>query len=158
MRKWVLITGSTAVTAAPAAVVATGAVTDQSVEWWRAWGQWIGAGGSIVAAVAALWIAWWGWERAEKHRGADAEAVRESDRRKDLDETRRIALTAHLQGNASPPEVVATVVNALVYHSKIVRPDEAQQMLNRLRSTENLAPVLQQLINSICKELGDRPM
>lgn len=155
-----MITGSAAAATVPAASITYGWSTGKTAEWWSAWGQWMGAAGSIVAAVAALWIAWWGWERAEKLRAADAEAARRAQVRRDLDETRRIALTAHsIRGpQGYSPEVIATVVNALAYHSEIVTPNVAHEVLTQFQSGGDQQRVIEQLIDMLCRELGDPPL
>ncbi len=51
-----------------AAPITFGAITNQRVEWWSAWGQWVGGVGSTAAAVVALFIAQRSWQQAEKDR------------------------------------------------------------------------------------------
>lgn len=47
--------------------VAMGIAFAQKPDYWAAGGQWAGAIGSVLAAMAAIWIALEGWKRAETH-------------------------------------------------------------------------------------------
>lgn len=159
MRKWITI-GSAIATVVPVTSIAYGWSTGKAADWWASWGQWMGAVGSIVAAVVALWIAWWGWERAEKQRAADAKAARVERERRDLDETRRMAMAALSKGTAGEPHglVFAAVVNALAYHSGIVAPDRARTLLEQAHAGGDQQGEIQRLINLLCDALGDPPL
>src|SRR5258708_5618102 len=56
-------------------------------------------------------------------RERQAEAARaDADRRRDLDETRRVAYMALYAADSRAPELVATLVNALAHHQSAVDP------------------------------------
>lgn len=82
----------------------------------------------------------------------------EASRRRDLDETRRVAYMA-LAARSRAPELVATIVNALAHHGLAVDPDLATRHVQNLVSD---MPVnqgaserwLQGQIDQITDELG----
>jgi hypothetical protein len=110
-----------------------------------------GAGFALVGAAVTRAI-----DLAKERRAAAVQA--EVDRRRDLDETRRVAYMA-LQGRSAAPELVATIVNALAHHGLAVDPEEAARHVQNLVST---MPIdrgrsqrwLQEQINRITAELG----
>jgi hypothetical protein len=81
------------------------------------------AGGSLTKeALAAAGFAFAGAAIARaidiaQQRGRDKAAAEES-RRRDFDETRRLAYMALLAPTTESPELVATVANALVHHGQ----------------------------------------
>lgn len=162
-----LVLTSLTTTAAPACAIGYGWTTGKTADWWSAWGQWIGGAGSIFAALAALWIAREGWRRSEdretryeRQREAEAEAERESQRRADLDESRRVALMALSVGvgGKRPAEVIATVINALAYHSEVLTPAQARDLLIQLQSGGGQQGAIKELVDEICRRRNDQPL
>jgi hypothetical protein len=87
-------------------------------------------------------------------------AMREEQERKDLDETRRILLMALAIGTAGEhrAEVAATTVNALAYHSSLLPPAEAQDILGQFHAGGDQQERIQNLVDDLCIKLGDPPM
>lgn len=182
MRKRSIIATVCGVVLALSVVVVWGVASGQRTEWWAAWGQWVGGVGSIAAAVVALSIARAGWRHAEQiaregwdraeaeHRRQenrhDAElaaqaAVVERERvRRDLDESRRVALMALSTGptGENRAEVIATVVNALAYHSEILAPGDARVLLGQLNAGSDKSSDIQRLVDQLCEQRGDPPL
>ena len=167
MRKLILILMSIVTTVVLAGAVGYGWATGKTADWWSAWGQWIGGAGSILAALAALWIAREGWRRAEdretryeRQREAEAEAARESQRRAALDETRRVALMALSIGTAGQgsAEVIATVINAMVYHLEVLSPAQARDLLGQFQSGGDQQGAIQKLIDDLSRKRNDQPL
>ncbi|WP_435581524.1 hypothetical protein [Amycolatopsis thermoflava] len=67
MRAW-LVGVTLAVVTGIVVVVVWGVAQNKQADWWSAWGQWVGGGGSIVAAAVAVGIALEGWRRADQER------------------------------------------------------------------------------------------
>ncbi len=92
----------------------------------------------------------------ERHTEA---AQADASRRRDLDETRRVAYMALLAPRSRAPELVATIVNALAHHGLAVDPDLAAKHVQNLVSG---TPInrgesqrwLQEQIDHITDELG----
>ena len=74
-----------------------------------------GAGFALLGAAVTRAV-----DRA-RERQADA-ARADADRRRDLDETRRVAYMALYAADSRAPELVATLVNALAHHQPAVDP------------------------------------
>jgi hypothetical protein len=110
-----------------------------------------GAGFALLGAAVTRAI-----DLAKERR---AEAVQaDANRRRDLDETRRVAYMA-LQANSRAPELVATIVNALAHHGLAVDPEEAARHVQNLVSTmpidrDRSRRWLQAQIDQITAELG----
>lgn len=161
----------------PAGVMTYGLSTGQTVQWWSASGQWIGGLGALIAALAALEIARRGWAEAERiaadgwdraeaeHRRQEAryDAERAADVKKaqldgvarDLDESRRIALTALLMPRRrEQAEALASLVNALTFHSRTISPQQGRDMLGALPIGAE-QDVIKQRVDELCRELGD---
>lgn len=85
-----------------------------------------GAGFALVGAAVTRGI-----DLARERRAAEAQA--DAARRRDLDETRRVAYMA-LQARSAAPELVATIVNALAHHGLEVDPQEAAMHVQNLVS------------------------
>jgi hypothetical protein len=117
-----------------------------------------GAGFAFIGAAATRGI-----DIAKERRAEAAQA--EATRRRDLDETRRVAYMA-LYGARSPaPELIATIVNALTHHGLAADPDTAAAHMRYLLNMEPglpsapIGPVestrwLQEQIDRITAELG----
>ena len=111
----------------------------------------VGAGSALAGAAATRII-----DLAREHR-AEAEQAGAS-RRRDLDETRRVAYMA-LVSRSAAPELVATVMNALAHHGLGVDPDVVALHLQNLVAA---TPVnrgaseswLREQIDRITAELG----
>jgi hypothetical protein len=85
--------------------------------------------------------------------GAAAQA--DADRRRDLDETRRLAYAALLApGVSRDPVLVATIVNALAHHGLAVDPDIAAEHVQNAQSTGESRGWLRDQIDRITAELG----
>ena len=86
-------------------------------------------GGPSKAAMAGAGFALFGAAGAtalDIARQHCAEAARaDESRRRDLDETRRLAYMALASRHTERYELTATVVNALTYHQSVVDPDTA---------------------------------
>jgi len=110
-----------------------------------------GAGFALVGAAVTRAI-----DLAKERRAEAAQA--DANRRRDLDETRRVAYMA-LQANSRAPELVATVVNALAHHGLAVDPEEAGRHVQNLVSNlpidrDRSQRWLQEQIDRINAELG----
>jgi hypothetical protein len=110
-----------------------------------------GAGFALAGAAVTRAI-----DLAKERRAEAAQA--DANRRRDLDETRRVAYMA-LQANSRAPELVATIVNALAYHGLAVDPEEAARHVQNLVSNmpidrDRSQRWLQEQIDRITAELG----
>jgi hypothetical protein len=112
-----------------------------------------GAGFAFIGAALTR-----GVDLAKERRAAAAQA--DADRRRDLDETRRVAYIAlHAGARSRAPELVATLVNALAHHGLAVDPDVA---VTHIQNLVNDLPIdrgwserwLQEQIDQITAELG----
>jgi hypothetical protein len=107
------------------------------------------AGAALVGAGAAL---------------AGAAATRVVDvgaaRRRDLDETRRLAYLAQITAGKGSYELAATLANALAHHQRTTQVKVAMQRLTALAKGEDLVESnkwLDKQVERITKELGDAP-
>lgn len=118
-----------------------------------------GAGFALIGAAITRGI-----DIAREHRAEAArvdtqrrtEAAQElKDRRRDLDETRRLAYAAIVaaQSGARDPMLIATLVNALGYHGQAVDPAVATSQLLNPDQRETQRWLLEQ-IDRITAELG----
>ncbi len=82
-----------------------------------------GAGFALVGAAVTRAI-----DLAKERRAEAAQA--DANRRRDLDETRRVAYMA-LQANSRAPELVATIMNALAHHGLAVDPEESARHIQK---------------------------
>jgi hypothetical protein len=92
---------------------------------------------------------------AKEHRAAAAQA--EVNRRRDLDETRRLAYMALTVSEIGEPssELVATLVNALTHHGLAVKPAVARHHIRQvLHADPKSERWLQDKIDRISAELG----
>lgn len=80
----------------------------------------VGAGAALAGAAATRII------DLDRERRAEA-AQAAVDRRRDLDETRRLAYTVLAARGTGCYELAATVVNALAHHQSAVDPDTAMR-------------------------------
>jgi hypothetical protein len=83
----------------------------------------VGAGAALAGAAATRII------DLDRERRAEA-AQAAADRRRDLDETRRLAYMAmagHTDPTSKSYELAATLVNALAHHQSAIDPDIAMQ-------------------------------
>lgn len=97
-----------------------------------------------------------GIDLSRERRTAAVEA--EASRRRDLDETRRLAYAALLApGISRDPVLVATIVNALAHHSLGVDPDIAAEQLQAAQGDSQSRAWLRVQIHRISAELGDSP-
>jgi hypothetical protein len=76
-------------------------------------------------AKAALAGAGFAFVGAAITRAIDLAMERNANRRRDLDETRRVAYMALYAADSRAPELVATLVNALAHHQSAVDPTVA---------------------------------
>jgi len=111
-----------------------------------------GAGFAFIGAALTR-----GVDLAKERRAEAAQA--DVERRRDLDETRRVAYMALLAHGSRAPELVATIVNALAHHGLAVDPDLAAGHVKNLVSAMpvNLGESrrwLQEQIDRISAELG----
>ena len=112
-----------------------------------------GAGFAFIGAALTR-----GVDLAKERRAAAAQA--DADRRRDLDETRRVAYIAlHGGARSRAPELVATLVNALAHHGLAVDPAEAARHVQNLVSNmpidrDRSQRWLQEQIDRINAELG----
>jgi hypothetical protein len=111
-----------------------------------------GAGFALIGAALTR-----GVDLARERRAEAAQA--DADRRRDLDETRRVAYMALLAARSSAPELVATIVNALAHHGLAVDPDLAAGHVTNLVSGMPVNPAesrrwLQEQVDRITAELG----
>jgi hypothetical protein len=110
-----------------------------------------GAGFALLGAAVTRAI-----DLAKERRAEAAQA--DANRRRDLDETRRVAYMA-LQANSGARELVATIVNALAHHGLAVDPEEAARHVQNLVSNmpidrDRSQRWLHQQIDRITAELG----
>jgi hypothetical protein len=110
-----------------------------------------GAGFALVGAAITRGI-----DLAKERRAEAAQA--DASRRRDLDETRRVAYMA-LQASSRAPELVATIVNALAHHGLAVDPEEAARHVQNLVSNmpidrDRSQRWLQEQIDRINAEIG----
>lgn len=77
-----------------------------------------------------------------------------------LDETRRVCLMALSIGTAGErrSEVIATFINAAAYHSAIMTPAEAAELMAQLYTGGEQKERIQALVNELCARRGDSPM
>jgi hypothetical protein len=112
-----------------------------------------GAGFAFVGAAVTRGI-----DLAKERRAEAAQA--DASRRRDLDETRRVAYMAlHAGSRSRAPELVATIVNALAHHGLAVDPDIAaghiQNLVNDMPVNRGASERwLQGQIDRITAELG----
>jgi hypothetical protein len=108
------------------------------------------AGAAFALLGAALTRA---IDLATEHRAQAARAG--ADRRRDLDETRRLLLAALEAGPVvhSEPMLVATLVNALAYHGLAADPVTANRHIHNLGQAESRRWVQDQ-IEQITTQLG----
>ena len=76
----------------------------------------VGAGSALAGAAATRII------DLDRERRAEAERT-EAVRRRDLDETRRLAYMALAARETERYELTATIVNALAHHGSLIDPD-----------------------------------
>lgn len=81
---------------------------------------WLGAGSALAGAAATRII-----DLEREHRAEAARA--DESRRRDLDETRRVAYMAFASRGTERYELAATIVNALAHHGSAVDPDIAMR-------------------------------
>jgi hypothetical protein len=108
-----------------------------------------GAGFAFIGAAVTRGI-----DLARERRTEAAQAA--ADRRRDLDETRRVAYMA-LVAHSPAPELIATIVNALAHHGLAVDPETAaSHVQNLVRDIPAQASRrwLQEQIDRITAELG----
>lgn len=86
-----------------------------------------GAGFALLGAALTR-----GVDIAKERRASAAQA--DADRRRDLDETRRVAYVALHASHSQAPELAATIVNALAHHGLEVDPEEAARHVLNLVS------------------------
>jgi uncharacterized membrane protein (DUF441 family) len=65
LQRKALAVGAVIATAMIVAILAS-VGSKKDADWWAALGQWVGGIGSIIAAIAAVWIAQRGWDLAAK--------------------------------------------------------------------------------------------
>jgi hypothetical protein len=109
-----------------------------------------GAGFAFIGAAITRGI-----DLANERRAAAVQA--DADRRRDLDETRRLlraALVAGPVAAAREPMLVATLVNALAYHGLGIDPAVANGHLHNLGEDESRRWA-EGLLDRITAELGD---
>ena len=111
-----------------------------------------GAGFAFIGAAATRAI-----DIAKERRAETAQA--EANRRRDLDETRRVAYMALYGATSRAPELVATIANALAHHGLAVDPDVAAHHVSYLMSGQHITidesrRWLQEQIDRITAELG----
>lgn len=111
-----------------------------------------GAGFAFIGAAVTRGI------DLAKERRAEA-ALAAANRRRDLDETRRVAYMALVSGGTERYELVATIVNALAYHGLAVDPEVAAGHVQNLVSGMPVNPAesrrwLQEQIDQITAELS----
>ena len=106
-----------------------------------------GAGFAFIGAAVTRGI-----DLAKERRAAEAQA--DADRRRDLDETRRLAYMALVtQASGGRAELVATLVNALAHHGLAVDTSVAVEHIQNLGRGES-ERWLQSQIDRITAELG----
>ncbi len=89
-----------------------------------------------------------------RERRAEA-ALADASRRRDLDETRRLAYAALLSpGVSRDPVLVATIVNALAHHGLAVDPDLAAEHIQNAQIAGESRGWLRDQIDRITAELG----
>lgn len=110
-----------------------------------------GAGFALFGAAITR-----GVDLARERRAASAKD--DEERRRDLDETRRLGYAALMYPSDQPPDpvVLATVVNALAHHSLGVDPDVAAEHLKNLKFAEGRGWLIEQL-DLITDQLNTRP-
>lgn len=107
-----------------------------------------GAGFAFIGAAITRGI-----DLAKEHRAAAAQA--DADRRRDLDETRRLAYMALVtRASGGQAELVATLVNALAHHGLAVDPNVAVKHIENLARGGEHERWLQSQIDRITAELG----
>ena len=118
----------------------------------------IGAG-SALAGAAATRVVDLAKERQAKAQQALVEmAAAREQRRRDLDETRRVAYMALLSSRIGNPEVAATIVNAFAHHGLGLDPAEVARHVGELLTMASPDPEserwLQGQIDEINRQLG----
>ena len=111
-----------------------------------------GAGFALVGAALTR-----GVDLAKERHASAAQA--DANRRRDLDETRRVAYIALQAAHSRAPELAATIVNALAHHGLAVNPEEAAKHVQNLVSNmpidrDRSQRWLQEQIDRINAELG----
>jgi hypothetical protein len=86
-----------------------------------------GAGFAVLGAALVR-----GVDIAKERRASAAQAA--ADRRRDLDETRRVAYIALHASHSRAPDLAATIVNALAHHGLGLDPAEAARHIQNLVS------------------------
>jgi hypothetical protein len=110
-----------------------------------------GAGFALLGAALTR-----GVDLAKERRTAAAQG--DADRRRDLDETRRLVYAALLSpGVSREPVLVATIVNALAHHGLAIDPDIAAERMQAAQSDSESRVWLRKQIDRINAELGDLP-
>jgi hypothetical protein len=81
-------------------------------------------------------------------------------RQQNLDEQRRVCLIALSAGSAGreTAEATATVANALAFHSGVLSPDKAGELLMQLYAGGSPQADLMRVVNELCEMRGDPAM
>lgn len=109
---------------------------------------WVSAVGSLLAVVAALGL--FQWQRSLDHRRAVDE---------DLDNTRLLLYTAQsltMRHGMIDGDRAATIMNALVHHSCLVREDDANSLTFVLTTTSGEPHVNVALISGLIHKVSER--
>ena len=115
----------------------------------------VGAGSALAGAAAARFI-----DLDREHRIGVKQA--EDGRKRDLDETRRLAYMALMSKGTRNYELAATIANALVHHQQAAAVGDALNHLTALANggpgnTDESEEWLNDQIWEITSELGDYP-
>jgi hypothetical protein len=119
------------------------------------WATWAAALGTFSAAVAAVCIAVWSY-RKELHRNrVRVWEARRDQVTKDLDETRRLVMTAEYRPDAlESPMVFGTILHAVVKHSGLLDDDKrTAEMLTRWWQDGSELNVLEEMVHTLDRRL-----
>lgn len=113
----------------------------------------VGAGSALAGAAAARFI------DLDRERRTEAKRA-EDDRKRDLDETRRLAYMALMSKGTRNYELAATIANALVHHQQAAEVGDALTYLTALADggpgdIDASEEWLNEQIWGITSELGD---
>jgi hypothetical protein len=68
-----------------------------------------------------------------------------------------MALSIGTRGETNS-EILATIVNALAFHSEILAPNSASVLLESLYSGADRRAIIEPIVNELCRRLGEPPM
>lgn len=115
---------------------------------------WATAVGTLFLATAAVGVAWWSHRNElEQQRLRAWEAARDRTIT-DLDETRRLlVIIIHRPDSLDSADLFGTVVHALAWHTALVDPDRAADMLVRWKRDGSGRDELDEIIEILVRKM-----